>query len=44
MSDWITTRGLVQTWTPVTDSDGRVHLEAHWVAGDSTPASITPAA
>jgi len=43
MSDANTTRGLVQTWVPVTDSEGRTRLEAQWVAV-GTPASATHAA
>ena len=27
--------GLVQTWVPVKDQSGRVHMEARWVAVDA---------
>lgn len=40
MNDTATTSSLVQTWVPVTDAQGRTHLEARW----TTPAqSGTPA-
>jgi hypothetical protein len=31
--------GLVQTWVPVTDEQGRVHMEAHWVTAASLHAA-----
>ncbi|WP_263426815.1 hypothetical protein [Nocardioides mangrovi] len=34
-----TVNGLVQTWVPVTDELGRVHMEAHWVTTTSMPAA-----
>jgi hypothetical protein len=36
--------GLVQTWVPVTDKDGRTHLEAHWVDPSSASTHVTHAA
>ena len=36
--------GLVQTWVAVTDTDGRTHLEAHWVDPSSAPTHATHAA
>ena len=45
MSNANMTNGLVQTWVPVTDSQGRTHLEAQWTHGAATaPAHITHAA
>lgn len=45
MSDTSMTNGLQQTWVPVTDSQGRTHLEAQWTSGPSTsPVHITHAA
>ncbi len=44
MSDMNMTSGLVQTWVPVTDSQGRTHLEAQWTSATTTPAHITHAA
>ncbi len=43
MSNTNMTGGLVQTWVPVIDTDGRTHLEAHWV-DPSAPTHITHAA
>lgn len=44
MSDKNMTIGLLQTWMPVTDSDGRTRLEAHWVSASSAPAGVSHAA
>jgi hypothetical protein len=33
------TSGLVQSWVPVTDEQGRVRLEAHWVTATSSHAA-----
>ncbi|WP_158305699.1 MULTISPECIES: hypothetical protein [unclassified Nocardioides] len=30
MTNTTMTNSLVQTWVPVTDADGRTHLEARW--------------
>ena len=32
MSNKDMTTGLVQTWVPTTDDDGRTRLEAQWVS------------
>jgi len=40
MSDQHANRnGLVQTWIPVRDQSGRVHMEAHWVVVDAKATS-----
>jgi hypothetical protein len=44
MSDTNVTNSLVQTWVPVTDSDGRTHLEAHWVEAGTAHHQVTHAA
>jgi len=45
MSNRLKATGLVQTWVPVTDSEGRTHLEAQWSDGSSAPAThVTHAA
>ncbi|MEP9363096.1 hypothetical protein ABLE68_09045 [Nocardioides sp. CN2-186] len=45
MSDNNMTSGLLQTWVPVIDSQGRTHLEAQWTDGPApTPVHITHAA
>jgi len=36
MSNVNMTSGLVQTWVPVTDSQGRTHLEAQWTTSPAT--------
>jgi hypothetical protein len=38
MSNDSTASGLMQTWVPVTDNQGRTYLEAHWVDPASSPA------
>ncbi|MFC7495432.1 MULTISPECIES: hypothetical protein [unclassified Nocardioides] len=44
MSDNSMANGLVQTWVPVIDSDGRTHLEARWIDSTSTPTHVSHAA
>ena len=45
MSNQSMANSLVQTWVPVTDSEGRTHLEAQWSDGSSAPAThVTHAA
>ena len=39
MSNHPQATGLVQTWVPVTDGQGRTRLEAHWTDGSSAPAT-----
>jgi hypothetical protein len=43
MSNHKMAAGLVQTWVPVVDTDGRTRLEAHWV-DPSTPTHVIHAA
>jgi hypothetical protein len=43
MSDTTMDGGLVQTWVPVTDTEGRTRLEAHWLDASSAPAHATHA-
>ena len=44
MSDHLQASGLVQTWVPVTDSQGRTHLEAHWTGAAAPATPVTHAA
>jgi hypothetical protein len=44
MSNDMMANGLVQTWVPVTDSQGRARLEAHWVAAGAPATHVTHAA
>ena len=44
MSNQTTATGLVQTWMPVTDSQGRTRLEAHWIDATAPAAHVTHAA
>ena len=45
MTNTTTANGLVQTWVPVTDGQGRTHLEAHWTDTHTAPAThVTHAA
>ena len=37
MSNDMMANSLVQTWVPVTDSQGQTRLEAHWVAPRRRP-------
>jgi hypothetical protein len=36
--------GLVQVWVPVTDSQGRTRVEAHWIDAATAPTHVTHAA
>jgi len=36
--------GLVQSWVPVTDSQGRTHLEARWTDATAPATEVTHAA
>ena len=44
MSDHLQASGLVQTWVPVTDHQGRTHLEAHWIDAAAPATHVTHAA
>jgi hypothetical protein len=44
MSDYLQATGLVQTWVPVTDDQGRTHLEAHWTDASAPATHVTHAA
>jgi hypothetical protein len=44
MSDHLQASGLVQTWVPVTDNQGRTHLEAHWAQASAADTHVTQAA
>lgn len=36
--------GLVQTWVPVTDEQGRTRLQAQWTAAPTAPTHASQAA
>jgi hypothetical protein len=44
MTNQSTATGLVQTWVPVTDGQGRTHLEAHWTHSTAPATQGTHAA
>ncbi|WP_269319768.1 hypothetical protein [Nocardioides sp. URHA0020] len=44
MTNNSTATGLVQTWVPVTDLQGRTHLEAHWIDTTAPATPVTHAA
>jgi hypothetical protein len=44
MSNHKMATGLVQTWVPVTDNQGRTHLEAHWTDASASATHATHAA
>lgn len=44
MSNHATAHDLVQTWVPVTDHQGRTHLEAHWTHASAPAVHGTHAA
>jgi len=44
MSNHSKANGLVQTWVPVTDGQGRTYLEAHWTDSSAPATHVTHAA
>jgi len=44
MSNHQMANGLVQTWMPVTDDQGRTRLEAHWTDAAAPATHVTHAA
>jgi len=44
MSNHSKANGLVQTWVPVTDNQGRTYLEAHWTDASAPATHVTHAA
>jgi hypothetical protein len=44
MSNQPMANGLVQTWVPVTDNQGRTYLEAHWTDAAAPATHVTHAA
>ena len=40
MNNTTMTNDLVQTWVPVTDIDGRTHLEARWTPAPHAGAPV----